>query len=86
MLFLLLKVHHKQIVATKSMRFVLNNVRAHLRAALTHQKKQSGFNMAAIAFTKAGVRSEETNNFIDEEGFQEAEKRVIRKRCFTNLV
>ena len=84
-LFFLLKTHHKQIVATKTMRVLLSSVRKNLRAALKSQKDQMGFNLAAIRFVKNGVEAAGKSDFVDEEAFREVEERARKKRAFATL-
>ncbi|KAG0123733.1 hypothetical protein HOY82DRAFT_582102 [Tuber indicum] len=84
-LFFLLKTHHKQIVATKTMRVLLSNVRKNLRTALKSQKDQMGFNLAAVRFVKNGVEAAGKSDFVDEEAFREMEERGKRKRAFATL-
>lgn len=84
-LFFLLKTHHKQIVASKTMRTMLDSVRMNLRAALKHQKDEMGFNLAAVRFVKSGVDAAGTSEYVDEESFKEAEERGRKKRGFATL-
>ncbi|KAL8749197.1 MAG: hypothetical protein Q9184_006901, partial [Pyrenodesmia sp. 2 TL-2023] len=49
-LFFILKIHHKQIVASKTMRLMLDGIRQHLRRALQKQKDEMGLNLAALRF------------------------------------
>jgi len=84
-LFFILKTHHKQIVASKTMRNMLDNVRGHLRAALKHQKDEMGFNLAAVRYIKSGVDAKKSKNFMDEEEYKEMEERNKKKRGFATL-
>jgi U3 small nucleolar RNA-associated protein 12 len=84
-LFFILKTHHKQIVASKTMRNMLDNVRGHLRAALKHQKDEMGFNLAAVRYIKSGVDAKKSKNFMDEEEYKEMEERNKKKRGFASL-
>ncbi|KAI9753646.1 MAG: Protein transport protein S9 plasma membrane t-SNARE [Chaenotheca gracillima] len=47
-LFFMLRTHHAQIVASKTMRPLLESVRAGLRTSLVKQKDTCGFNLAAL--------------------------------------
>ncbi|KAI5793511.1 hypothetical protein FPQ18DRAFT_170335 [Pyronema domesticum] len=84
-LFFILKTHHKQIVASKTMRSMLDSVRAHLRAALKHQKDEMGFNLAAVRYIKNGVDVKKSKNFMDEEEYRGYEEKNTKKRGFANL-
>lgn len=84
-LFFLLKTHHKQIVASKTMRAMLDSVRANLRAALRHQKDEMGFNLAAVKFVKSGVDQRGVSEYVDEEAFKMQEERATKKRGFATL-
>lgn len=84
-LFFILKTHHKQIIASRTMRQMLDNVRTHLRAALQHQKDEMGFNLAALRFIKMGVDERKTKNFVDEDEYKEMEERSRKKRAFATL-
>ncbi|RPB14395.1 WD40 repeat-like protein [Morchella conica CCBAS932] len=84
-LFFLLKTHHKQIVASKTMRTMLDSVRANLRAALRHQKDEMGFNLAAVKFVKSGVDQRGVSEYVDEEAFKMQEERATKKRGFATL-
>lgn len=89
-LFFLLRVHHNQIVASKSLRSMLDAVRGNLRRALTRQKDELGFNLAAVRYVMRGINDTADNGFIggadtteDEAG--KASKKGGKKRGFTSL-
>ncbi|TGZ84619.1 WD40 repeat-like protein [Ascodesmis nigricans] len=84
-LFFILKTHHKQIIASRTMRQMLDDVRNHLRAALEHQKDEMGFNLAALRFVKMGVEERKTRNFVDEEEYKEMAERGRKKRAFATV-
>ncbi|KAF8543894.1 hypothetical protein BDD12DRAFT_773091 [Trichophaea hybrida] len=84
-LFFILKTHHKQIVASKTMRNMLDSVRGHLRAALKHQKDEMGFNLAAVRYIKSGVDAKKSKNFMDEEEYKGMEEKNKKKRGFATL-
>ena len=84
-LFFILKTHHKQIVASKTMRNMLDSVRGNLRAALKHQKDEMGFNLAAVRYIKSGVDAKKSKNFMDEEEYRVMEDKNTKKRGFANL-
>jgi U3 small nucleolar RNA-associated protein 12 len=67
------------------MRSMLDSVRAHLRAALKHQKDEMGFNLAAVRYIKNGVDVKKSKNFMDEEEYRGYEEKNTKKRGFANL-
>ena len=79
-LFFMLKTHHKQIVSNKTMRALLDGVRAELRKALQSNKDEMGFNIAALSFV--GRRMEEVGkgDYIDEAVWEEEEVGKGRKK------
>lgn len=90
-LFFMLKTHHRQIVASKSMRPMLDGIREHLRRALQGQKDEMGFNLAALKFVGKQLREKETSNYVDEEVWEEEEKggggggKSRKKRAFVDV-
>ena len=86
-LFFMLKTHHRQIVASKTMRPMLDGIRANLRAALENQKHEMGFNVAALKFVGMQVRSKGTKEYVDEAIWEEEERKGQggKKRAFVNV-
>jgi len=86
-LFFMLKTHHRQIVASKTMRPMLDGIRKHLRTALQGQKNEMGFNLAALKFVGNRLKEKETSNYVDEEAWQEEEKtgKGRKKRAFVDV-
>lgn len=86
-LFFMLKTHHRQIIASKTMRSMLDGIRSHLRRALQQQKDEMGFNMAALRFVGNQVRDRGTKDYVDEEAWDEAEtaERGQKKRSFIDV-
>lgn len=81
----LLKTHHKQIIASRMMRDVLDRLRQHIRTAEQRQKKEMGYNLAGLRYVRMAVEERKTKNFVDEEEFREAEERGKKKRGFASL-
>ena len=79
-LFFMLKTHHRQIIASKTMRPMLDSIRSHLRIALQQQKDEMGFNMAALRFVENQVRDKSTKNYVDEEAWEDREKAEMGRR------
>lgn len=90
-LFFMLKTHHRQIVASKTMRPMLDGIREHLRRTLQSQKDEMGFNLAALKFVGNQLREKETSNYVDEEVWDEEEKggsggrKSRKKRAFVDV-
>lgn len=85
-LFFMLKTHHKQIVASKELRVLLEGVRGGLRKALAEQKDLMGFNLAALRVIGSRVKESEIKGFVggEETGTFEDEK-GRRKRGFIEV-
>ncbi|KAI9845800.1 MAG: hypothetical protein M1837_004480 [Sclerophora amabilis] len=79
-LFFMLRTHHAQIVASKTMRSMLESVRGALRTALVRQKDTCGFNLAALRVVGARVAESNVKGFVgdenddDHEGDEDAER------------
>ena len=86
-LFFMLKTHHRQIVASKTMRPMLDGIRSTLRLALQQQKDEMGFNMAALRFVEGQARDKSTRNYVDEEVWEERGKADMgrKKRVFVEV-
>ena len=85
-LFFMLKTHHKQIVASKDLRALLEGVRGGLRKALADQKDLMGFNLAALRVVRSRVRESENRSFMGEHenGIEETGKGK-KKRGFIDV-
>lgn len=79
-LFFMLKTHHKQIVASKTMRPMLEGIRLHLRSSLQRQKDEMGLNLAALRFLGSRIREKGTKEYVDEEVWEEDEVQKGRKK------
>ncbi|KAK2740968.1 hypothetical protein FQN55_008523 [Onygenales sp. PD_40] len=87
-LFFMLKTHHRQIVASKMMRPMLDGIRGNLRHILAKQKDEMGFNIAALKFIGNQVRERGRSDYVDEEVWEkekEKEKGGSKKRVFVNV-
>ncbi|KAI0269170.1 WD-repeat-containing protein [Gloeopeniophorella convolvens] len=76
-LFFLLKTHHHQIVANRTMRTTLIPLRTHLRTALLRQKSIINYNLAALQFMRRQDDAQRMAQFYEEEGLDE--ERVLAK-------
>ncbi|KAG8527033.1 uncharacterized protein KY384_008462 [Bacidia gigantensis] len=82
----MLRTHHKQIVASKQMRSLLDNIREKIRKALESQKDEMGFNLAALRFVGRSIRETGRNDFIDETLFEEPDlSKSKKKRGFVDV-
>ena len=70
-MFFLLKVHHHQVVAHRSMRTALVPLRKHLRAALARHRSTLSYNLAALQYIKRQADAAQTAQFYEEEGWDE---------------
>ncbi|KAI0036042.1 WD-repeat-containing protein [Vararia minispora EC-137] len=76
-IFFLLKTHHHQIVANRTLRTTLIPLRRHLRSALLRQKAAMSYNLAALQFIRRHAEAQRTARFYEEEGLDEEK---VRKR------
>ncbi|EFW15328.1 hypothetical protein D8B26_008111 [Coccidioides posadasii str. Silveira] len=86
-LFFTLKTHHRQIVASKMMRPMLDDIRGNLRRVLSKQKDEMGYNLAALQFIGGQVRDKGKSDYIDEEMWEQEEQqqRGVKKRQFITV-
>ncbi|KAJ2470368.1 beta transducin [Coemansia sp. RSA 2322] len=84
-LFFLLKTHQNQIVATRVMRSRLSSIRGHLRAGVSSQRDQIGYNLAALTALRAEWEANATAEFFDEKEIQGILDGQLKKRKFTGL-
>lgn len=66
-LFLLLKVHYKQVVSHEALLLKLLSLRETARLRLREVKDQEGFNLAATDFFKRQLESNKGIVFVDSE-------------------
>ncbi|KAE9579055.1 U3 small nucleolar RNA-associated protein 12 [Colletotrichum fructicola] len=84
-LFFMLKTHHRQIVASRTMRTMLDGIRANLRAALKRQKDEMGFNIAALKVVGMQIQEKSVKDYVDENWDDGDESRSIKKRAFVQV-
>ena len=85
-LFFMLRNHHKQIVASKQMRGLLDGIRDDLRKTLEIEKDEMGFNLAALRFVGKRVEEIRTTDFVDEALFEETDlAKGKKKRGFVDI-
>lgn len=66
-MFILLKLHHHQIVANRVLRTALIPLRSNLRRALTRHKEAIGYNLAALNHIRRVNDAQRTAQFFEEE-------------------
>ena len=84
-LFFLLKTHHKQIVASKQTRVLLDDIRAGLRQSLEEQKDEIGFNLAALRFLGRRIGENGKSDFVDELSHEDNASHGQKKRGFVDI-
>lgn len=86
-LFFMLKTHHRQIVASKMMRPMLDSIRSTLRRVLARQKDEMGFNLSALQFIGNQIREHSTKDYIDEETWTQSQvpQGTGKKRQFVSV-
>ncbi|KAG9242969.1 WD40-repeat-containing domain protein [Calycina marina] len=82
-LFFIMKIHHRQLVSSKIMRPMLNDIKVHLRQSLNKHKHEMGFNLAALRIISARVKESAVKNYVDETWENKEEN--TRKRGFVQV-
>lgn len=83
-LFFMLKTHQKQIVASRELKSVLEDMRASLRRTLAANKDLIGFNIAALRFLGERVEERGLVRWEDVEAVEEGGKER-KKRGFVDV-
>ncbi|KAH8676711.1 WD40-repeat-containing domain protein [Tricladium varicosporioides] len=84
-LFFMLKTHHRQIVASKTMKLMLDGIRGNLRQALKRQKDEMGYNLAALRVIGAQVNEKGVKDYIDEDTWEQEDTASQKKRGFVQV-
>lgn len=85
-LFFMLKTHHRQIVASKTMRGMLDEIRVSLRQSLRQQKDEMGYNIAALKVVGMQIEEKSVKDYVDEKWEEEeSEKKSVKKRGFVHV-
>ncbi|KAE8447588.1 hypothetical protein EG329_010559 [Mollisiaceae sp. DMI_Dod_QoI] len=74
-----------QIVASKTMKPMLEEIRGNLRRELKRQKDEIGFNLAALRVVGAQVKAKGVKEYVDEESWEEEEEGTTKKRGFVQV-
>ncbi|KAI1344581.1 WD domain-containing protein [Xylariaceae sp. FL0016] len=83
-LFFMLKTHHRQIVANRTMRVMLDGIRTNLRRALKKQKDEMGYNIAALKVANMQIQEASVKEYVDET-WDNDEGQNVRKRTFVQV-
>jgi U3 small nucleolar RNA-associated protein 12 len=81
----MLKTHHRQIVASKTMKPMLQGIKGNLRASLKRQKDEIGFNLAALRVITAKAKQKEVKDYVDEDTWDDEGVKSGRKRGFVQV-
>ena len=84
-LFFMLKTHHKQVVASRTMRVLLDRIRTNLRAALKRQKDEMGVNLAALKVVGMQIRNNSVKEYVDENWEEKSKEVGAKKRGFVHV-
>lgn len=85
-LFFMLKTHHRQVVASRTMRAMLDDIRTNLRRALRRQKDEMGYNVAALKVVGMQMQEMSVKDYVDEKWDEEEDQsRAARKRAFVHV-
>jgi len=87
-LFFMLKTHQKQIVSSRAMRVMLEDVRDKLRLTLQKQKHDLGFNLAGLRVLGRRVRELGEGDYVDEWIWQDDAESIVnrgRKRSLSTI-
>jgi U3 small nucleolar RNA-associated protein 12 len=84
-LFFMLKTHHRQIVASKTMKPMLQGIKSNLRTSLKRQKDEIGFNLAALRVITTKVKQKEVKDYVDEDTWNDEGVKSGRKRGFVQV-
>jgi U3 small nucleolar RNA-associated protein 12 len=82
-LFFMLRTHHRQVVASRTMRGTLDGIREGLRGALRRSRDEMGFNAAALRVVGMQVRENSVKEYVDENWEEGGEN--VRKRAFVSV-
>jgi U3 small nucleolar RNA-associated protein 12 len=84
-LFFMIKTHHKQIVASRTMKVMMDGIRTNLRAALKRQKDEMGVNLAALKVVGMQLRDKSVKEYVDETWEDESLETNAKKRAFVHV-
>lgn len=84
-IFFMLNTHQRQLVSSRLMRPLLEDVRRDLRVTLQAQRSEMGFNLAGLRVAGRRVGEVSENEYIDEDLLYKREATHGKKRAFINV-
>ena len=81
-LFFILSVHQRQIVASRELKTLLGEMKGTLRTRLSEEKGRMGFNLAAVKFVETRVGQ---NKIVRLEDVEAEDGKETRKRAFVDV-
>ncbi|KAI5868668.1 WD40 repeat-like protein [Durotheca rogersii] len=85
-LFFMLRTHHRQIVGSRRMRAMLEDIRVSLRETLRRRKDEMGYNMAALRIADLQIRDRGVSEYVDDGWDDDASgAQKERKRAFVHV-
>ncbi|CAJ2513816.1 Uu.00g019350.m01.CDS01 [Anthostomella pinea] len=81
-LFFMLKTHHRQIVASRTMRAMLDGIKTNLRKVLKRQKDEMGYNIAALKVAGMQIQEKSVKEYVDENWDDGNDSQNVKKRAF----
>ncbi|KAI5926133.1 WD domain-containing protein [Camillea tinctor] len=84
-LFFMLKTHHRQIVASRTMRVMLDGIKTNLRKALKRQKDEMGYNIAALKVAGMQIQDKGIKEYVDENWDDGNDSQNVKKRAFVHV-
>lgn len=85
MLFTLIRLYHKPLVANQVMRPTLESVQRDLKTRLNTQRDRIGYNIAGLKTVKETWDRDHRKEFVDETLQNEEDERLAKKRVFTKV-
>lgn len=84
-LFTTIRIHYKQVTASKHTKTILESVQQNLKNGLAAYKDVIGYNLAGLEILRRTWQLNHTKQFLDEKEHQEKQDRLTKKRAFTTV-
>lgn len=84
-LYTTLRIHYKQVTASKHTRTALEAVKQNLQAGITSYKDVIGYNLSGLEVLKRTWQLSHNKQFLDDKEHQEKQDRMTKKRAFTTV-
>jgi U3 small nucleolar RNA-associated protein 12 len=78
----LIRIHHAQIVSSRTLRPVLDKLRVSLRNSLTRERELTGWNTAGLGYVKRELIE---NGIVGFESEEVALEKGVKKRAFPSI-